>query len=625
MAAQPYLLEGKLFGPREALELGWVDGLGRDGRGAARAGAGVDRGASRRRSSPGTARTTACPAARPAIPKIAAVLAVAPAVLRRRRAASIRRPQAILADDGRRRAGRLRHRAADRERATSPRSWSARPAKNMIQRVLLRPAARSSSGKSRPQGYADVASRQKVGILGAGMMGAGHRPCQRRRGIAMRAEGRVAEKAEAGLAAIRKITQPRRSRTAGSMRRASSRRCSRASRRPRTCAGARRLRPHHRGGVREPRAQGRGDARGRADARARRRLREQHLDAADHRAGAAASAQPEHFVGLHFFTPVRQDEAGRDHPRPEDRATRRSRAPTTTCRRSARSPIVVNDSRGFFTSRVFGTFVMEGAAMLAEGIAAPLVEHAGARRRHAGRPARGSRRDLAVALGARPRADARRPRAPKAAATSPRPASAGRTHGQGARPPGRAAGGGFYDYPAGRAEAPLAGAGDARSTKPGVAADIGELKQRLLYRQSIETARCLAEGVLTSAARRQHRLDLRHRLSGLDRRRDPVHRLGRPRHLSRQRRWPRSSTRRALRALRRDAQRCPRQRAHFLSGLRRSPPLPLGGGERSGEGQPYQSPLRSKGAKRGGSSPINLPCGARERSGEGAILRAERK
>ena len=41
-----------------------------------------------------------------------------------------------------------------------------------------------------------------------------------------------------------------------------------------------------------------------------------------------------------------------------------------------KTPIVVNDSRGFFTSRVFGTFVMEGAAMLDEGVPAPLVEQA---------------------------------------------------------------------------------------------------------------------------------------------------------------------------------------------------------------------------------------------------------
>ncbi len=40
-------------------------------------------------------------------------------------------------------------------------------------------------------------------------------------------------------------------------------------------------------------------------------------------------------------------------------------------------PIVVNDSRGFFTSRVFSTFVAEGMMMLAEGIPAPVIENAG--------------------------------------------------------------------------------------------------------------------------------------------------------------------------------------------------------------------------------------------------------
>jgi 3-hydroxyacyl-CoA dehydrogenase/enoyl-CoA hydratase/3-hydroxybutyryl-CoA epimerase len=37
-------------------------------------------------------------------------------------------------------------------------------------------------------------------------------------------------------------------------------------------------------------------------------------------------------------------------------------------------PIVVNDARGFYTSRTFGTFVMEGAAMLGEGIPAAAIE-----------------------------------------------------------------------------------------------------------------------------------------------------------------------------------------------------------------------------------------------------------
>ena len=65
--------------------------------------------------------------------------------------------------------------------------------------------------------------------------------------------------------------------------------------------------------------------------------------------------------------------------------------------------------------------------------------------------------------------------------------------------PGRAGGGGFYDYPAGAAKRLWPGLA-TRFAKAGVDADIDALKQRLLYRQSIETARCLAEGVLTSTA-----------------------------------------------------------------------------------------------------------------------------
>src|SRR3954467_6110401 len=41
-----------------------------------------------------------------------------------------------------------------------------------------------------------------------------------------------------------------------------------------------------------------------------------------------------------------------------------------------KTPIVVNDSRGFFTSRVIGTFINEGIAMLGEGVPAPSIEQA---------------------------------------------------------------------------------------------------------------------------------------------------------------------------------------------------------------------------------------------------------
>jgi len=65
--------------------------------------------------------------------------------------------------------------------------------------------------------------------------------------------------------------------------------------------------------------------------------------------------------------------------------------------------------------------------------------------------------------------------------------------------PGRAGGGGFYDYPAGAPKRLWPGLA-THFAKAGVDADIDALAQRLLYRQSIETARCLAEGVLTSTA-----------------------------------------------------------------------------------------------------------------------------
>ena len=137
--------------------------------------------------------------------------------------------------------------------------------------------------------------------------------------------------------------------------------------------------------------------------------------------------------------------------------------------------------------------------MLGEGIPAPLIEHAGARGRHAGRAAGGARRDLArrcrCTCWTRP-APTSRPKAGTLRAIGRR--AAGRAHGQGARAR-RAA-------PAAAASTTTRRSGAKRLwpelktlfEKPGAAWDIDELKDRLLYRQAIETARCLAEGVLTS-------------------------------------------------------------------------------------------------------------------------------
>jgi 3-hydroxyacyl-CoA dehydrogenase/enoyl-CoA hydratase/3-hydroxybutyryl-CoA epimerase len=211
---------------------------------------------------------------------------------------------------------------------------------------------------------------------------------------------------------------------------------------------------------------------------------------------AQASAAPERFIGLHFFSPV-------DKMALVEIIRGQATDDTTVARAYdyvltlGKTPIVVNDSRGFFTSRVFGTFVMEGASMLAEGIAAPLIEHAATA---AGMPVGPlavldeTSLSLAVHVMDQTRADL-------AALGQPYTLSAGEALVEQMvrelKRPGRAAGGGFYDYPEG-APKHLWPELKTRFEKPGLAVDFEELKDRFLYRQAIETARCLTEGVLTS-------------------------------------------------------------------------------------------------------------------------------
>ena len=136
--------------------------------------------------------------------------------------------------------------------------------------------------------------------------------------------------------------------------------------------------------------------------RRRRAAGLEHLDAADHRArrgrrrarptssGCTSSAR---------WTRCRCWRSSRASRPPTRRCTARSTSPS----RSSKTPIVVNDSRGFFTSRVIGTFINEGIAMLAEGVPAPTIEQASSQ---AGYPAPGA----AALRRAQPEADAQDPR-----------------------------------------------------------------------------------------------------------------------------------------------------------------------------------------------------------------------
>ena len=89
---------------------------------------------------------------------------------------------------------------------------------------------------------------------------------------------------------------------------------------------------------------------------------------------ANGASRPENFIGIHFFSPVDK------MPLVEIITGEATRAETLAktfdyVRQIRKVPIVVNDSRGFFTSRVFGTFVDEGAVLLKEGVDPVLIEN----------------------------------------------------------------------------------------------------------------------------------------------------------------------------------------------------------------------------------------------------------
>jgi 3-hydroxyacyl-CoA dehydrogenase/enoyl-CoA hydratase/3-hydroxybutyryl-CoA epimerase len=162
-------------------------------------------------------------------------------------------------------------------------------------------------------------------------------------------------------------------------------------------------------------------------------------------------------------------------------------------------PIVVNDSRGFYTSRTFGTFVMEGAAMLGEGIPAAAIENAGIQ---AGMPVGPlavldeTALSLSVHVLDQTRTDFSAEG--KTYIATPGELLVERMVKEFQRN-GRAAGGGFYDYPLEKgAKKSLWPELKTQFEKAETAWDINELKDRLLYRQAVETARCLSEGVLTT-------------------------------------------------------------------------------------------------------------------------------
>ncbi|MBX3577405.1 MAG: enoyl-CoA hydratase/isomerase family protein [Rhizobiaceae bacterium] len=210
---------------------------------------------------------------------------------------------------------------------------------------------------------------------------------------------------------------------------------------------------------------------------------------------AAASVRPDRFIGMHFFSPVER------MPLVEIIVGQRTSRETIAhaldfVGHLRKTPIVVRDSRGFYTSRVFLSFIHEGMAMLGEGVAPALIENAA---RFAGMPVGPLAvtdevsLDLPLKIVRQTAAELGDRYDPPVGydVLSRMAVDLGRG--------GRKAGAGFYDYPAGtekRLWADLARQFPAATSQP-EARDIG---RRLLCRQAMEAARCMEEGVLSDAA-----------------------------------------------------------------------------------------------------------------------------
>jgi 3-hydroxyacyl-CoA dehydrogenase/enoyl-CoA hydratase/3-hydroxybutyryl-CoA epimerase len=489
-AANPLLLEGKLFGPREALELGLVDGLGDNVEGL-RAQALAWIADHPDATQPWDRKDYRMPGGTPSNPKIAAGLVVAPAMLAQKTRGLYPAAQAILE-------AMVEGAMVDYDTATRiesrklAKTMVGQTTKNMVTAFFFDMNA-IRSGKSRPK---DVPKWKpgRIGVLGAGMMGAGIAHAAASRGIACVLKDVSADKAQAGFEAVRQVTAPAVAK--GRMTEAQQ---------------------AHLLNLITPTADA-ADLRGcdliieavfeqRALKAAVTREAEPMLAAGGVFASntstlpisglASASARPQKFVGLHFFSPVHKMKLVEiiRGAQTDDETVARAFDVVTALGKLA---IVVNDSRGFFTSRVFGTFVMEGATMLAEGVSAPLVEHAALA---AGMPVGplAVLDETSLALSVHVLDQTRADLAAEGGAYEP---GAGELLVERMvrelKRLGRAGGGGFYDYPAGAAKCLWP---ELRTLfeKPELAPPpIDELKQRLLYRQAIETARCLAEGVLTS-------------------------------------------------------------------------------------------------------------------------------
>jgi 3-hydroxyacyl-CoA dehydrogenase / enoyl-CoA hydratase / 3-hydroxybutyryl-CoA epimerase len=433
------------------------------------------------------------PGGDPKRPSVAQMLAIAPAVLKKQTYGNYPAAEAIMA-------AAVEGAVVDLETASRIESRyfahvaTGQTAKNMINAFWFQ-LNQINDGASRP---ADVPPQktQKVGVLGAGMMGHGIAYVSAYAGMAVVLKDVDKARAEAGKAQIETLMNRRVAR--GKMSQAQKQEI---LGRITTTGDAADLQGCDLiiEAVFEDRA---------LKARVTQEAEAQVADTAVFASNtstlpitglAECSARPANFIGLHFFSPV-------DKMRLVEIITGAQTSPETLAKafdyvlQIRKTPIVVNDSRGFYTSRVFSTYVQEGQALLGEGQHPRAIEMAGLQ---AGMPvgplALSDEVSLKLMLHIREQTRKDLAAEGKEMASHPADRVLDVMTGEYGRF-GKAKGAGFYEYPVN---------GDSKYLWPelqtifplqGEKLSQAVMIERMMFVQALEAARCYEEGVLTSVA-----------------------------------------------------------------------------------------------------------------------------
>jgi 3-hydroxyacyl-CoA dehydrogenase/enoyl-CoA hydratase/3-hydroxybutyryl-CoA epimerase len=489
--ALPYLLEGKKLRPQEALKAGLIHDLAADAEqllSKARAWIAANPTAVQ----PWDVKGYKLPGGTPASPNVAQMLAIAPSILRDKTKGCFPAPEKILcaAVEG-------AQVDFDTAQIIEARYFTelvtGQVAKNMIGTFWFQ-LNEINAGGSRPSGPAPYVT-QKVGVLGAGMMGAGIAYVSAVAGIKVVLKDLSLAAAEKGKTYSAELLQKKvaRGQMSAQQRDEILGRIT-ATERDADFAGCDLIIE----AVFEDRA-----LKAQVTAAAERQARPEAVIASNTSTLpitglAQAVPQPERFIGLHFFSPVDKmplvEIIKGEHT--SDQTLARG---FDYVKQIRKTPIVVNDSRGFFTSRVFATFTQEGIAMLGEGVSAAVIE---TQARNAGMPVGplAISDEVSLNLMSHVRAQTLQDLQAEGKPLPQHPAFATidlMLHEF--KRPGKAAGGGFYDYPA-NGKKHLWPELKTRFEKAERQIPLDDVRDRLLFIQALETVRCLEEGVLSCTA-----------------------------------------------------------------------------------------------------------------------------